>query len=50
MWIVTLIVSPTPNHFPAGYFPRKLHYKSEAKALQAEVERNGGQATVTKGR
>lgn len=34
--------------WPNGYFPRKFHYKKEAKAVKDQAEAYGGTATLQK--
>lgn len=37
---------PVINSFPEDYFPRKVHYKDDARALVSEVKRSGGEAHI----
>jgi len=48
MWQVILDQQPTVNDFRTGFFPRKCHYKKDAKTLVTEVEQKGGKAHIEK--
>lgn len=43
---VILTKPPISDNYRDGYFPRAFHYKWEALALVAEVQRAGGDARV----
>lgn len=45
-YTVTLEKNPVPYSYPPDYFPRKFAYKKDAEMLVAEIERNGGKATI----
>ena len=47
-WEVNLLEDTKGVHWPADYFPRRFHYKHEAKELKDAVERRGGRAEVRK--
>ena len=48
MWIVYLTKTPKQNDFRDDFFPRRVHYKSDAKILVKEVEAKGGKAEIAK--
>ena len=50
MWIVRLKKRPLIDDFKKGFFPRKVYYLNDAKALVAEVKRKGGEALIERDR
>jgi hypothetical protein len=45
-WTVVLDRRPSYGEWPAGYFPRRFHYKRDAFDLVEQVESYGGVAHV----